>query len=194
MGNILSALGNVNQQATQTAYAQLIQTIQNRAKVNQEIADRFSQSRKEAKEYAMKKDALQAQQNAQIMQAWQNQSLQEMLALKDAGYSDAEVSQRLEQKRQDFYNANGYSTQQNFDSQAEGLYQIGKSAQKAGKWIASKFKRDSKGNEQSEIIKGDFTIPEVSTENKPKKTQEKEQEPEEIIIEKNKSQIPTQRE
>lgn len=194
MGNILSDLGNVNQQATQTAYAQLIQTIQNRAKVNQEIADRFSQSRKEAKEYAMKKDALQAQQNAQIMQAWQNQSLQEMLALKDAGYSDAEVSQRLEQKRQDFYNANGYSTQQNFDSQAEGLYQIGKSAQKAGKWIASKFKRDSKGNEQSEIIKGDFTIPEVSTENKPKKTQEKEQEPEEIIIEKNKSQIPTQRE
>lgn len=194
MGNILSDLGNVNQQATQTAYAQLIQTIQNRAKVNQEIADRFSQSRKEAKEYAMKKDALQAQQNAQIMQAWQNQSLQEMLALKDAGYSDAEVSQRLEQKRQDFYNANGYSTQQNFDSQAEGLYQIGKGAQKAGKWIASKFKRDSKGNEQSEIIKGDFTIPEVSTENKPKKTQEKEQEPEEIIIEKNKSQIPTQRE
>lgn len=159
MGNILSSLGNIDIRAQQEAYNNLAKARQSQTEGLQKMLENLIQIDKNQKEQAFRQNQIQAQNNAQIAQAWQKQSLMETLAMKDAGYSDKEISEKLSQKQQEFYKANGYNTDYKQTLGEKIDQKIESGMKKAGHWAWNKIKRNKDGTGELESAQGDIQVP-----------------------------------
>lgn len=122
MGNILESVGKPNQHALAQSYAALIEAMNENNHTLNFMQKNLSDQIQGEQTRALQKDAIQAQNNANIANAWSEQYMMEMSALKEAKdaagkpkYTEEQINEILNQRRNQFYKDHGYSTESNGD-------------------------------------------------------------------------------